>query len=121
MNAICLDREAISLARVCHACLKKVSQKTGETVTVESVLPIVAPEKFAGQTLKCSLTRKFFHGGEFGALGSTLDELTQAAQVVFAKLEPLAIKGFKENGKPNAYAYVASVALGMMKQGGGHE
>jgi hypothetical protein len=118
MKNIRITREEIALARVSHACLEQMKQEVGQAVSLEDILPIVAPQNFAGQKRRRSLCRHFLPGGEFGnnVFGSTTEELLHAATVIFAGLEPLAKKGFKETGKPNAYAYLASKAYGIFKQ-----
>lgn len=118
MKTIRIDREEIALARLSHAFLEQMKKETGQAVSMEEILPIVAPLYFDGQMEKVSLCRHFLPGGEFGntTFGSTVEELWQAADVIFRRLEPLARKGFMETGKPNAYAYLASGAYGILKQ-----
>lgn len=118
MKTIRIDREEIALARVAHACGKAANREPGEVARVEEILSIVAPGKFSGQKEKRVLCREFLPGGEFGnrSYGSTLEELTEAATVIFTKLAPLAEEGFRKTGKPNVWADLASVAYGIAKQ-----
>lgn len=120
MKIIHFDREEIALARVSHLCLEKTRKETGEAVAIESFLPIIASKNFGGQNRKCLLSREFAPGGEFGnkVFSSTRDEIRKAASVIFERLEPMAIAGFLETGKPNVFAYLASTAFCIMKKGG---
>lgn len=123
MKIIHFDREEIALARVSHLCLEKMREETGEAMAMESFLPIVASKNFGGQNRKCFLSREFAPGGEFGnkVFGSTPDEIRKAASVIFERLEPLAKAGFLETGKPNFFAYLASTAFLIAKEGGADE
>ena len=116
-KAVQVDRWEIALARVAHFCAERVNRETGWAVSVEDILPIVAPNNFAGQREKRSFCREFVKGGEFGSndFDYTLEELSQAATVIFGRLEPLAERGFRESNKANVWAYLASEAYGIMK------
>ena len=123
MKGILVDRWEIAIIRVAHACAQIVSRKTGEAVAMEDLLPIVAPDLFAGQEVKTSLYQYFTPGGQFAprAYGSTAKELVEAAKWVFGVLEPLAIEGFQKMGKPNLWSQLARVAYAVIEEGGRHE
>ena len=117
MNIIHFSPMDIAVVRVLDCCARIVKKKTGKAVSVSDMLPIVSPNRFAGDKNKRLFWQRFCAGGALVRCGSGAKQLVEAAELVFAALGPLAEQGFRETGLPNVYAHMAGNACMMIKVG----